>query len=99
MTGLVALVLAGVLSTAGSLRLSARLAPRSSASFLLGVYVLAWAQLVAVRLGGVPAGRRALLRVPRTALAARAGDRARTGDIQLGRLTLYQLSYTRAGLA
>ncbi len=23
------------------------------------------------------------------------GDRARTGDIQLGRLTLYQLSYTR----
>ena len=28
-----------------------------------------------------------------------AGDRARTGDIQLGRLTLYQLSYTRAGLA
>ena len=24
-----------------------------------------------------------------------AGDRARTGDIQLGRLTLYQLSYTR----
>ncbi len=25
-----------------------------------------------------------------------AGDRARTGDIQLGRLTLYQLSYTRA---
>ena len=28
-----------------------------------------------------------------------AGDRARTGDIQLGRLTLYQLSYTRTGLA
>ncbi len=25
----------------------------------------------------------------------RAGDRARTGDIQLGKLTLYQLSYTR----
>jgi hypothetical protein len=24
-----------------------------------------------------------------------AGDRARTGDIQLGRLTLYQLSYAR----
>ena len=24
-----------------------------------------------------------------------AGDRGRTGDIQLGRLTLYQLSYTR----
>ena len=29
----------------------------------------------------------------------RAGDRARTGDIQLGRLALYQLSYTRARLA
>ncbi len=26
---------------------------------------------------------------------ARAGDRIRTGDVQLGRLTLYQLSYTR----
>ena len=25
----------------------------------------------------------------------RAGDRIRTGDVQLGRLTLYQLSYTR----
>ena len=25
----------------------------------------------------------------------KAGDRARTGNIQLGRLTLYQLSYTR----
>ena len=25
----------------------------------------------------------------------RAGDRVRTGDIQLGRLTLYQLSYSR----
>ncbi len=24
-----------------------------------------------------------------------AGDRVRTGDIQLGRLTLYQLSYSR----
>ena len=24
----------------------------------------------------------------------RAGDRVRTGDIQLGRLTLYQLSYS-----
>ncbi len=24
-----------------------------------------------------------------------AGDRTRTGDIQLGKLTLYQLSYTR----
>ena len=27
--------------------------------------------------------------------ASRAGDRVRTGDIQLGRLTLYQLSYSR----
>jgi hypothetical protein len=25
-----------------------------------------------------------------------AGDRVRTGDVQLGRLTLYQLSYSRA---
>ena len=25
----------------------------------------------------------------------RAGDRVRTGDVQLGRLTLYQLSYSR----
>jgi hypothetical protein len=25
----------------------------------------------------------------------KAGDRIRTGDIQLGKLTLYQLSYTR----
>jgi hypothetical protein len=28
-----------------------------------------------------------------------AGGRARTGDIQLGRLALYQLSYTRVGIA
>ena len=28
-------------------------------------------------------------------LKIRAGDRVRTGDIQLGRLTLYQLSYSR----
>ena len=28
-------------------------------------------------------------------VAVRAGDRVRTGDIQLGRLTLYQLSYSR----
>ena len=27
--------------------------------------------------------------------APRAGDRARTGDIQFGKLRLYQLSYTR----
>ena len=26
---------------------------------------------------------------------AGAGDRVRTGDVQLGRLTLYQLSYSR----
>jgi hypothetical protein len=36
---------------------------------------------------------------PRGAREAEAGDRARTGDIQLGRLTLYQLSYTRAEVA
>ena len=28
-------------------------------------------------------------------LKIRAGDQVRTGDIQLGRLTLYQLSYSR----
>ena len=28
-------------------------------------------------------------------LGKKAGDRGRTGDLQLGRLTLYQLSYTR----
>ena len=28
-------------------------------------------------------------------LRVRAGDRARTGDIQFGKLRLYQLSYTR----
>ena len=27
-----------------------------------------------------------------------AGDRIRTGDVQLGRLTLYQLSYSRREL-
>ncbi len=27
--------------------------------------------------------------------SVRAGDRSRTGDLQLGKLTLYQLSYTR----
>jgi hypothetical protein len=31
----------------------------------------------------------------RGALRIRAGDRVRTGDVQLGRLTLYQLSYSR----
>jgi hypothetical protein len=39
----------------------------------------------------------AALRVRR--LRREAGDRARTGDIQLGRLALYQLSYARARLA
>ena len=29
----------------------------------------------------------------------RAGDRVRTGDVQLGRLTLYQLSYSRGQAA
>ena len=29
-------------------------------------------------------------------LNKKAGDRARTGNIQLGRLTLYQLSYARS---
>jgi hypothetical protein len=33
------------------------------------------------------------------AFSFEAGDRARTGDIQLGRLALYQLSYTRVALA
>ncbi len=27
-----------------------------------------------------------------------AGDRSRTGDLQLGKLTLYQLSYARTAL-
>ena len=30
--------------------------------------------------------------------ASGAGNRARTDDIQLGKLTLYQLSYTRMGV-
>ncbi len=29
------------------------------------------------------------------ALGKKAGDRVRTGDLQLGKLTLYQLSYAR----
>lgn len=29
----------------------------------------------------------------------RAGDEVRTRDIQLGKLTLYQLSYTRKGIS
>jgi hypothetical protein len=32
----------------------------------------------------------------RQATSIKAGDRVRTGDIQLGKLTLYQLSYTRS---
>ena len=42
-----ALAAGGVLLAAGSLRVAAQLAPRSTASFLLGAYVVAWAQLVA----------------------------------------------------
>ena len=48
MTGALALAAGGVLLAAGSLRVAAQLAPRSTASFLLGAYVVAWAQLVAV---------------------------------------------------
>jgi len=48
MTGALALVAGVVLLAAGSLRLSAQMAPRSTASFLLGAYVIAWVQLVAV---------------------------------------------------
>ncbi len=48
MIGAVALVAGAVLLAAGSLRLSAALAPRSTAAFLLGAYVIAWAQLIVV---------------------------------------------------
>ncbi len=48
MTGALALVAGGALLGVGSLRLSARLAPRSTASFLLGAYVAAWLQLIVV---------------------------------------------------
>ncbi len=48
MTGALTLVAGGVLLAAGSLRLSAQLASRSTASFLLGAYVLAWVQLIGV---------------------------------------------------
>ena len=48
MTGALALVAGAVLLAAGSLRLSAQMAPRSTASFLLGAYVIAWVQLVCV---------------------------------------------------
>ena len=47
-TGAFALAAGGVLLAAGSLRVAAQLAPRSTASFLLGAYVVAWAQLIAV---------------------------------------------------
>ena len=33
----------------------------------------------------------------RTEAFIKAGDRSRTGDLQLGKLTLYQLSYARSG--
>jgi hypothetical protein len=46
--GAVALVAGALLLAAGSLRLSAALAPRSTAAFLLGAYVIAWAQLIVV---------------------------------------------------
>jgi hypothetical protein len=47
-TGALALAAGCVLLAAGSLRLAAMLRPRSTASFLLGAYILAWAQLVLV---------------------------------------------------
>jgi len=47
-TGALALVAGAVLLATGSLCLSALLAPRSTAAFLLGAYVLAWGQLVVV---------------------------------------------------
>ena len=48
MTGALALVAGPALLATGSLRLSALIAPRSTAAFLLGAYVIAWAQLVVV---------------------------------------------------
>jgi hypothetical protein len=48
MTGVLAVAAGSVLLAAGSLRVSAQLAPRSTASFLLGAYVLAWVQLVCI---------------------------------------------------
>jgi len=47
-TGALALVAGAALLATGSLRLSSLLAPRSSAAFLLGAYVIAWTQLVLV---------------------------------------------------
>ena len=46
--GALALLAGAALLATGSLRLSSLLAPRSSAAFLLGAYVIAWAQLVVV---------------------------------------------------
>ena len=48
MIGALALVAGAALLATGSLRLSALLAPRSTAAFLLGAYAIAWAQLVVV---------------------------------------------------
>lgn len=48
MTGALALVAGAALLATGSLRLASRVAPRSTASFLLGAYVIAWVQLVLV---------------------------------------------------
>jgi 4-amino-4-deoxy-L-arabinose transferase-like glycosyltransferase len=45
-SGALALVAAGALLSVGSLRVAAVVSPRSTATFLLAAYVLAWAQLV-----------------------------------------------------
>ena len=77
LTGALALVAGGALLATGSLRVAALLAPRSTASFLLGAYVLAWAQLIAVLwalslFGWV--SRWALLRRPRGRLRRRSSS-------------------------
>ena len=84
MTGVLALVAGAVLLAAGSLRLSAQMAPRSTASFLLGAYVIAWAQLVVVLwvlsiFGWV--SRWALLAGLAVACAAILSDRRGWGDV------------------
>ena len=48
MIGALALVAGAALLATGSLRLSAVLAPRSTAAFLLAAYVIAWGQVVVV---------------------------------------------------
>lgn len=48
MIGALALVAGAALLGTGSLRLSSLLAPRTSAAFLLGAYVIAWTQVVVV---------------------------------------------------